>query len=344
MKNACAVILAAGEGKRMKSVKPKALGNVLFKPMLDWVLEAVNGCGIDNICVIVGHRAEDIEVHLNGKYEVAMQEERLGTGHAVMRAASFLHNSDAENVLILNGDAPFIDSSTIEAAFGMHLAMESSVTVVSANIEEPRGYGRIARDANGRFMRIIEERDATDEERKLKEVNSGAYWFNKEALFRVLSSIGQENDAHEYYLTDTIEEIKKEGGRVCVYMTDNSNVVLGANDRYQLMELNEIARREVLLKHMTNGVNIPCTDGIIIGTEVRIGCETTVYPGTILKGDTEIGEACEVGPNCIISSSKLEDGVSVRNSEIENSIVQKDSYLPSFTRMLSNAKIGENRF
>ena len=337
MDKVCAVILAAGEGKRMKSLKPKALTCVLFKPMLDWVLDAIEGCNITDSCVVVGHKGTEIEVHLDGRSEVAYQTERLGTGHAVMQAADYLRRTSAENVLILNGDAPFIDSQTIEASLGAHLAMGSAVTVISAKISDPTGYGRIVRAADGRFLKIVEQRDATEAEKMITEVNSGAYWFNKEALLDSLTKISQENDAGEYYLTDTVEKIKEAGKIAYVYMTDNADVILGANNRVQLMQLNKIARKQVLLKHMVNGVDIPCTDGIIIGTDVVIGAETTILPNTIIRGSTEIGSLCELGPNCLIDNSKLGDNVKAHNVEIENSFVSANTALDAFKRLSSNA-------
>ncbi|MDD6807430.1 MAG: bifunctional UDP-N-acetylglucosamine diphosphorylase/glucosamine-1-phosphate N-acetyltransferase GlmU [Oscillospiraceae bacterium] len=342
MSKPCAIVLAAGEGKRMKSKKPKAMACVLFKPMVDWVLDAVEKSGITDTCVVVGHLGEEIDVHIDGRSEICYQKERLGTGHAVMQAVSFLNSVDAENVLILNGDAPFMDSSTIEDSFGLHLAMNSGATVISAKLQNPVGYGRIVRDAAGNFQRIVEQRDASEQEKLICEVNSGAYWFNKKCLLYALTQINQENDAHEYYLTDTIEEIKKIGWPICVHMTDNADVVLGANDRAQLMELNKIARKQVILDHLVNGVDIPCSDGIIIGTDVVIGAETTILPNTIIRGRSEIGEACEIGPNCLIDDSKIGDGVKLRNTEVEKSQVMNGTDIGPFSHVRPNSYIAQN--
>lgn len=342
MAKSCALILAAGEGKRMKSKKPKAMAQVLFKPMLDWVIDAVEDSNINDYCVVVGYKGEDIEIHLDGKCEIAYQKERLGTGHAVMQAVQYLNGTDAENVLILNGDAPFIDTSTIEASLGMHLALGNAVTVISAKISNPIGYGRIVRDANGRFVKIVEQRDASDSEKLINEVNSGAYWFNKQYLLHALTQIKPENEAHEYYLTDTIEKIMLLGKAAGVYMTDNSDVILGANDRCQLMELNEIARKQILMRHMVNGVDIPCTDGVMIGADVKIGAETTILPNTIIRGHSEIGEACEIGPNCLIDDSRIADGVKLRNTEVESSSLSSGMDAGPFVHIRPNSNLGEN--
>ncbi len=342
MAKTCAIVLAAGEGKRMKSKKPKAMACVLFKPMIDWVLDAVEKSGVTDTCVVVGHLGEEIDVHIDGRSEICYQNERLGTGHAVMQAVAFLNNTDAENVLVLNGDAPFMDSTTIEDSLGLHMAMNSGVTVISAKLGNPIGYGRIVRDAGGNFQRIVEQRDATEQEKLINEVNSGAYWFNKKCLLYALTQIKQENDAHEYYLTDTIEEIKKIGWPVCVHMTDNTDVVLGANDRTQLMELNEIARKQVILNHLVNGVDIPCADGVIIGTDVVIGPETTLLPNTIIRGRSEIGTACEIGPNCLIDDSKVGDNVKLRNTEVEQSQVMNGTDIGPFSHVRPNSYIAQN--
>ena len=342
MGKTCAIILAAGEGKRMKSKKPKALSCVLFKPMIDWVIDAVEQSGIDDTCLVVGHLGEEVEIHVDGRCEIAYQKERLGTGHAVMQAVQYLNHTPAENVLVLNGDAPFIDSATITDSLGLHLAMESAVTVISAKIPNPVGYGRIIRDENGKFIKIVEQRDATDEEKAVNEVNSGAYWFNKKYLLYALTQLKNQNDAKEYYLTDTIEEIQKIGKLASVYMTDNADVVRGANDRVQLLELNEIARKQIILEHLINGVEIPCADGIIIGNDVKIGVGTTILPNTILRGRTEIGEGCQLGPNCLIDDSSIADNVSLCNVQFENSSIAAGADIGPFSHVRPNSHIGAN--
>lgn len=340
MSKTCAVILAAGEGKRMKSDKPKALSNVLFKPMIDWVIEAVKDAGIEDICVVVGHLGEALEIHLDGCCEIAYQKERLGTGHAVMQAEEYLQKIGAENVLILNGDAPFIDAATIEDSLHMHTSDRNSVTVISARIQNPVGYGRIIRGENGLFQSIIEQKDATDAQKQINEVNSGAYWFDAKSLLYALGQLKPENGAHEYYLTDTIAELRKIGKRADVYMTDNGDVVLGANDRVQLMNLNSIARRQVILNHLMNGVEIPCMDGIIIGTDVTIAPGTLLLPNTIIRGRTSIGSNCELGPNCLIDDSIVGDGVKLNNVFVETSEISVGADIGPFDHIRPNSRIG----
>lgn len=244
--NKCAIILAGGEGKRMGSEKPKTLCEVLSKPMLRWVIDALKKAGIDDICIVKGYRAEYIDEYvstLDFPVETVLQSQRLGTGHAVMMAREYLE-SKGGSVVILGGDAPFVDEKTISDSFNQHIATESFATVISAEVEDSTGYGRIVRDAQGSLKAIVEHKDASEEIRKIKEINSGAYWFNTEALLSVLDKITSDNKAQEYYLPDALKLIIASGKKAGAYVSENPDVVLGANDPAQLEELNAIAREK----------------------------------------------------------------------------------------------------
>ncbi len=243
MSKNCAVILAAGEGKRMKANKPKPMMEVLDRPMIDWVLDAVTESGVKDTILVVGAYGEQLVDHCGERSAICWQKERLGTGHAVMMALDYLNSSDADNVLILNGDAPFMDAATIAESLALHEANENAVTVISARLDNPFGYGRIIQSADGAFERIVEQKDATEEEKAIQNVNSGAYWFRREDLISSLGKLTTENAAHEYYLTDTIYILKQEGKNAGVFVTENADVVLGANDREQLQALNDIAAK-----------------------------------------------------------------------------------------------------
>ena len=243
MSKNCAVILAAGEGKRMKANKPKPMMEVLSRPMIDWVLDAAEASGVKDTILVVGAYGEQLVDHCGDRSAICWQRERLGTGHAVMMALDYLNASDADNVLILNGDAPFMDAATIAESLALHEANGNAVTVISARLDEPFGYGRIVQGADGSFERIVEQKDATDEEKAIRNVNSGAYWFRREDLISSLGKLTTDNAAGEYYLTDTIYILKPEGKNAGVFVTENADVVLGANDREQLQALNDIAAR-----------------------------------------------------------------------------------------------------
>lgn len=307
----CALVLAGGEGTRMKSNRPKVLAEVLFKPMIHWVTDAVKNAGIDDICVVTGSKREFVGEYLKTlpyPVETVFQPERLGTGHAVMMAKNFLEAHRGQKIIILGGDAPFISSDVIKAAF--EAGKDTACTVITAEVDVPEGYGRIVRADDGISLKaIVEEKEADDETRRIKEINSGAYCFDTDMLIDALGKLTKSAKTGEYYLTDTIEIIKNSGKSVIAYKSDNSDVVLGANDRVQLAQLNEIARTRVLESHMRNGVSIPCTDGIIIGTDVEIGANTVILPSTVIKGKTTVGSFCELGPAALIDSCKISDNV-----------------------------------
>ena len=240
----CAIILAGGEGKRMKSDKPKTLSEVLGKPMLWWVMSALKKAGIDDICVVKGFKKECIEEYLSTldfEVESVFQAERLGTGHAVMMAKDFLASHDG-NVVILNGDAPFMTAETIEKSLEQHISSGAAATVISARVDDPAGYGRIVRDDSGNLKAIVEHKDADEATRAIDEVNSGGYWFDCQLLLSVLDRIKSDNAAGEYYLPDAIALLLSDGKTVGAYTAECSDAVLGANDPAQLEELNRIAR------------------------------------------------------------------------------------------------------
>ncbi len=242
----CAIILAGGEGKRMKSDKPKTLSLVLKKPMLLWVVSALKEAGINDICIVKGYKKECIEDFIGTlDFEVSsvFQAERLGTGHAVMMAKDFLEKHDG-NVVILNGDAPFMTADTIIKSLDKHTESQSSATVISAKVGDPTGYGRIVRADDGSLKAIIEQKDADEETLKIDEVNSGGFWFDCKQLLSVLGRIKSNNKAGEYYLPDAIKLLLSDGKRVEAYTAECSDTVLGANDPAQLEELNNIARQK----------------------------------------------------------------------------------------------------
>lgn len=340
-KSNCVVILAGGKGTRMKTSKPKVLCELLFKPMINWVLDAASSAADGDICVVTGHQNELLEAHLKGRYHTVFQSERKGTGHAVMQAKEFI-SQHTGNVLILNGDSPMMDSETIYQALQYHLEGANDVTVISAKISKPTGYGRIVRDAAGFLKKITEEKDANEKIKKIDEINSGAYWFKIPALLEALEQIDNNNTQGEYYLTDAIGIIIRKGLRAAAFTASSSNIARGANDRVQLLDLNYRARQLTLKTLMLEGVDIPCADGIIIGPDVKIGQDTRILPGTIIYGDVTIGSDCVIGPNSYIVDSQIGDNCSLNNVQCFSSKIESGCAVGPFAHIRPGSLIQNN--
>lgn len=332
------VILAGGKGKRMKANRPKPLFEVLGSPMLEWVIRACENADVKDLCVVKGFCGEQIDEYLGGRYETVLQAEQKGTGHAVMQAADFLAKDTTGNTLVLCGDAPFLDAETIAQAKAQHEAEGNAVTVITAKLDDPTGYGRILRTENG-VAGIVEQKDATDEQRAICEINSGAYWFKTAALLDALQSLDCENAAGEYYLTDTVAILLGKGEKAGAYCTENTDVILGANSQRDLLELNTIARMRVIDKHLDNGVVFTCTDGITIEPDVEIGAGTVILAGTILRGKTTIGENCNIGPNCIIEDCTVENGVQLNYVQAYKSTIEANVKIGPFVHIRPNSHI-----
>ena len=335
-----AVILAGGQGKRMKADMPKPLFKVLGEPMLEWVISACEDSGVSDICVIKGFRGEMIDEYLRGRYETALQAERLGTGHAVQQAIPFLKKDTDGNTLVLCGDAPFIDSTTIKESLMLHKQNNNSVTVITAELENPFGYGRIIRSKNG-ISGIVEQKDADEEQRKIKEVNSGAYWFKTEDLISLLGKLKNNNVQNEYYLTDTISIAISEGKNAGAYKSSNPEIIRGANNRKDLLELNDYARNMVIEKHLENGIEFVCTDGVIIERNVEIGIGTQILPSTILRRGTKIGNNCIIGPNTTIENCTVGDNVIVNTSQAYDSVIENNAEIGPYVHIRPQSRICE---
>lgn len=327
-----AVILAGGQGKRMKADMPKPLFKVLGEPMLEWVISACDEAEITDICIIKGFMGEMIDEYLGGRCRTALQAERLGTGHAVMQAIPFLNEDKSGHTLVLCGDAPFIDADTIRDALVAHIEQSNAVTVITAELEEPFGYGRIIRTETG-ISGIVEQKDATEEQRAVREVNSGAYWFRTADLVELLGKLDCNNAQKEYYLTDTISIAIAEGKNAGAFRSGNPEIIRGANDRKDLLALNNYARQAVIDKHLINGVGFVCTDGVIIERGVEIGAGTEILSGTIITGKTKIGSGCVIGPNTVLKNCTVGDEAVVNASQVSDSAVESGAVIGPYTNI-----------
>lgn len=338
----CAIIMAGGKGTRMKATCPKVMCEVLFTPMISYVVDAVKEAGAQDICVITGYKHEMLEEYLAKKDEnikTVLQQPQLGTGHAVMQAQSFIDEHLDDDIIILNGDGPLIDAETINKAYDYHKDNNNSITLISAIVDDTNGIGHIQRDENGKLLRIIEHKDANEEEKKINESNAGFYWFNGHDLSYALSKITNNNAQNEYYITDSLEILLSAGKNGGAYVVENNEVTFGANDRKQLNMLNNIMRRNINDNLMVNGVDIPCTDGVMIGKDVKIGSSTVILPNTIILGDTVIGENCTVGPNTYISNSTVGDDVILDNCKILDSTVENGVDAGPFVKVRNNSTL-----
>ena len=322
----------------MNSDKPKVLLEVLGKPMLSWVTDACENAGINRICVVKGYGADQIDGFLHGRFETVYQPQRLGTGHAVMCAREFLSKNPGSNTFIACGDAPFADFKTIRAALEFHKLSGCAATVITADLENPKGYGRIVRVKNG-ISGIVEEKDCTAEQKKITEISSGFYWFKTEELLNVLPLLGRDNAQNEYYLTDTIKLLYGSGKKTAAFKTDNPDTVLGANDRKGLLKLNDIARLRVIEKHLNNGVEFICTDGIVISPDVKIKAGTKILSGVTLTGATQIGSGCVIGPNTRLHDTTVGDDSVLDNVVAINSIVGNSVRIGPFAQLRSGTVI-----
>ncbi len=340
MSDSKVVVLAAGQGTRMKSKVPKVLHKILDKMMIDYVIEAAKEAGVSSICAVVGHQSAMVKAMIGEKVsEFAVQKEQLGTGHAVMQAERFI--GEDGDVLILCGDTPLITAKTIKELFEIHRKNENAATVISVMLKDPTGYGRIKRH-NHSFDRVVEHKDATEEERKINEINTGVYVFKASELIASFKELKNDNAQNEYYLTDCLEIIKNKGLNVGVMIARDENEFLGINSKLQLAQAAKVMKNRINEKHLTDGVTIEDPENTYIGKDVIIKPDTVILPGTVIEGKTEIGTDCIIGPNSRITNSIIKDGVIVQSSTLLSAEVDNYTTIGPFAYIRPNSKIGEH--
>lgn len=340
MNKTCAIILAAGKGTRMKSNKPKVLAEILFKPMLGYVIDACKGADVTDICVVTGHKSEQVEGYLSsvGEFTFAKQTEQKGTGHAVMMARDFLEQNRGNDVVVLSGDTPCLNSETILESYKLHKEQNNEITLVTAVLDDAGNYGRIVREGS-QIKKIVERKDANEAQIAIKEINAGTYWFNVDNLLEVLDLLTTDNAQGEYYLTDTIALTLEKGKSVGGYIAPDSDIILGANSRKDLYELNEKMRQKIIDKHFDNGVEFVSTDGVYISPDTVIGTDTVIYPGTILKEGVTIGDDCIIGPNTLIQKSTVGNRVKLNSVQCYQSKIHDDADIGPFVHIRPNSEI-----
>lgn len=334
-----AIVLAAGKGTRMKSDKPKVVHEVLYKPMINHVVDELKALGVDETIVVVGHGADQVKAIVDGVTFVE-QKEQLGTGHAVLQAKDVL--ADREGMtLVLNGDAPLIRKETLKEFMAYHQEHQNYATIMSADCDVSTHYGRIIKDS-GQVKGIVEFKDLLDSQKDITEMNTGEYCFDNQALFKALSQVTNDNAQNEYYLTDVIGIMNQQGLKVDAYKIDDFNEVGGINDRIALAESTQFLRDRINREHLLNGVTIVDPANTYIGRDVVIGQDTIIEPGCIIKGKTVIGSHCHIGPYCEFTNMEIHDQVEIKFSVLSDSIIENGVDIGPYARLRTNCHIHEH--
>lgn len=307
-----AVVLAAGKGTRMKSKIPKVMHELAGKPMLQHVLDCIERIQIGRSLVILGHAREQIVEWLGDRAEVVLQMEQLGTGHAMMQAIP--HLDGVENIIVLSGDQPLIRSETLEKLVRLHTEEGGAASILTARFDNPSGLGRIVKNGD-RFVKIVEEKDATPEERRIQEINTGTYCFKVSKLKEALQKITPQNAQGEYYLTDVFNIFLSQGEIVTTYCTDDVHEALGINSRAQLAQAEKVIRERILNDWMDKGVTIIDPASTFIDAEVQLSRDVILYPFTILKGKTQVQEDTVIGPHTQLTDCICKTGCEVTYSD-----------------------------
>ena len=342
MEDVIAVVIAAGKGTRMKSKNSKLIQKIYGKEIIKRAVENVENAGIKDIITVVGYMKEQVKDVLKDRVKYVEQDEALGTGHAVMQAIEYLQGRKGK-VVVLCGDVPILRPETISRLINKSIENKESATLLTAIYDEPTGYGRIIRDEGGNVEAIVEEKDASEEQKNIKEINAGVYCFDIEVLIEALKEIKPNNAQGEYYLTDVIEIIGNKGLRTGAVIVEDNTEILGVNDRMQLQMLTKILQHRINTYHLLNGVTIEDINSTYIYDDVKIGMDTVIHPNTTIKCDVEIGENCELGPNSYIREGcKIADNVKIGSFvEIKKAIIGEGTKVPHLSYM-GDCEIGSN--
>lgn len=318
-----AIILAAGKGTRMKSKLYKVMHKVAGKPMVGHVVDQLRDAGIDNVITVVGVGAETVKDYVGDRSQYVLQEEQLGTAHAVLQAEELLKDVDG-TTLVISGDSPMFRSETIESGFDYHETQDAKATVITSILEKPFGYGRIIRNEAGDVTRIVEEKDASEEERAAKEINTGTYFFDNKALFDALQEVGNNNNQGEYYLPDVVGILRQRSEVVAGYVLADQIEAIGVNDRVALSQAEALMRARINTEHMKNGVTFVDPENTYIEADVEIGSDTIIEPNVIVRSRSKIGSEVTLTSGTVIEDSIIGDGSVITSSTIEASVLKNE--------------------
>lgn len=351
MKNSFTVaIMAAGLGTRMKSDKPKVLHTIYSKPLIIYVLEKAISLKPDSIVIIVGYQGEKVKEYVEKwlienkikiKVDFVFQKVLRGSGRAIYEALEFIKNHN--EVLILSGDVPFVKLKTLKALLKKFYSSKADCAILTCEVKNPKAYGRILRDEYGNVKAIVESSDATETELKINEINSGVYFFNVLALEKSISNLQAKGPKKEYYLTDSIENIVKAGGKVVSHLINDENEIKGINSKKELSEAFEYITKQKIDSLIDEGVTVYSPNTSYIAPSVKIGKDTIIYPGCFISGKTVIGKNCKIGPYAIIEDSKILDDVEIKPyCCVYGSLVKQNSVIGPFSHIRPLSKIGPN--
>ena len=340
-----AIILAAGQGTRMKSKLPKVLHKVLGKPMVQWVIDCLTAAGVTDKITVLGHGAEQVATVVAEQTSIVYQTEQLCTGHAVMQGVKVL-GTENDCVIVICGDTPLLQADTIKSLLAKHNAEKNMVTVLTAQASDPTGYGRIVRNG-AQIEAIVEQKDATEEEKTITEINTGTYCFNQQFLLQYLPTLTTNNAQKEYYLTDLIKIANQNQFPVGGYQLDDFSESLGVNNRVQLAQAEQVLRQRKCNEVMLAGVTLIDPASTYIGADVVIGNDTIIYPNVVLEGATVIGSDNIIGMNCRFVDSIIGDNNDIQSTSIVESTVGNGckigpmAYLRPGTVLADQVKIGD---
>jgi len=336
-----AIVLAAGQGTRMKSKLYKVLHPICGQAMVEHVVDQLEALGVSEIVTVVGHGAEMVEEVLGDRVSYTLQEEQLGTAHAVMQARGALEGKEG-TTLVICGDTPLLTDDTLQQLITYHESIHSKATVLTSIEPDPTGYGRIIRNEQGVLERIVEQKDAETTELAIKEVNTGTYCFDNKELFEALETIGNENAQGEFYLTDIIEVLKVKGKVVAGYAMPDAREGLGVNDRVALAKARKVMQERINHRLMVNGVTLVDPQTTYVDVKVEVGPDTVIEGNVTLLGTTKIGSDCLITSGSRISDSTIGDSVTVTQSVIEQATLDNGSDCGPFAHLRPNASLGEN--
>ena len=334
-----AIILAAGKGTRMKTELPKCAFPILKKPMIEYIIENVEESVIDETVAVIGYQKEIFEEMLEGRVSFAYQEKQLGTGHAVMMTKDLMAHKRGITIILL-GDMPLIDNKIINKVMSYHCDRGNDLTVVTTEFDNPKGYGRIIRNEYRNIEAIVEHNDCTDEQKRIKEVNTGIYVVNNSDLFKVLDNIQVNERKGEYYLTDIVEIMKKDYV-VGTFVLWDSTKVMGVNDLFSVSVAEKVLREQINKIHMLNGVSIINPETVTIGHDVQIESNVTIYPNTYITGPSVIKTGAKIGPNTEIHTSIVHENVLVKHSLVFDSEIHANTTIGPFAHLRNGSNIGE---